>query len=1255
MKKRKLFHNLIRISLVLCLLSTVATAQTNSTSTKGLTVENGQTTGETLAKIQTFFKNNAESQSLEPNDIENWKVTDDFTSRGIRHIHIVQSIGGIEIENATANFSLDENDNVLFLASKFISGVSSQYRGNLSPGIGAKEAIRSSAMYLDLNGQFGRELQSDESNQFKFAKGNLSLEDIDVKLILFHTGEQLVLAWKVSIYELDAEHWWQVYIDATTGSELSRGDWVVHCFNHSEEHHLSRSGHRFVPLMMPPPPETDQYNVFAFPIESPNHGERSIEIGPFLSAASPFGWHDTDGASGEEYTITRGNNVFAYEDTNDDNAPGFSPDGGANLNFDFPLNLNQNATGYQDAAITNLFYACNRIHDILYQYGFDESSGNFQTNNYGNGGAQNDEVYAEAQDGGGTNNANFATPGDGANPRMQMYLWTGSSGLTDVLTVNSPSPISGTYFASGAAFGPGLPSTPLTADLVLVEDGTPPEENDGCETPTNGVAISGKIAVLYRGNCNFTIKVANAQNAGAVAAIVINNEPGSPISMGGTDPNIFIPSIMISDVDGALIVDQLLTEPVNATISGNEGNYDRDGDFDNGIIIHEYGHGLSNRLTGGPSNSSCLFNAEQMGEGWSDFLTCMLTIDMNADNPVNRPIGTFAIGEPTNGTGIRPAPYDTSFAVNSYTYADVADVNSISQPHGIGFVWATMLWDLNWAFIDQYGYDPNLETGSGGNIKTLDLVIEAMKLQTCSPGFVDGRDAILQADQLLNGGENKCMIWRVFAKRGLGYSASQGSSDNRSDQVEAFDLPTECDVAVVAPSANFQASTNETCSGEVQFEDLSVDVPQSWLWDFGDGTTSTLQNPYHTYTTSGLYSVSLEVSNTIGSNILMQSDFIEVLIPDPPAVQDGNGCSSDSILLSASGSNTIYWTDLEGNVLDTGDVYYTEPADQSSSYYAVNVIETPHSYVGPVDNAFGTGGNHSTAFVGAINFTAETALTIHSAWVVSGATGIREIALWEGHNTTGAPIQVINVDIPFTGPGRIDLGFEIETPGEYSFGLDFADLYRNDAGADYPYVIPGLISLDGSPATAGNFYYYFYDIEVSEKSCTSDPVLVSANVVKSDFSTSISGLSVNFTDLSVGATSWAWDFGDVTTSTDQNPTHAYSQSGEYEVVLTINDECAISYTITVEDSETGIIDLGSMEVSMFPNPASEEVTLVFSAELTTNGRVQLFSIEGKLLKEVVIGKGMGKVVISVAEIQPQLTYLKLLVGSSELTQKLIVN
>ena len=301
--------------------------------------------------------------------------------------------------------------------------------------------------------------------------------------------------------------------------------------------------------------------------------------------------------------------------------------------------------------------------------------------------------------------------------------------------------------------------------------------------------------MVERGTCNFTVKVKNAQNAGARTAIVINNIAGAAIAMGGSDPTITIPSVMISLADGTLFRANL---PVTLTIAdGTGGAPDRDSDLDAGVIAHEYGHGISNRLTGGPQTVSCLNNAEQMGEGWSDFFGMTLTARASDDALTARGVGTYVSFQPADGAGIRPTAYSTDMSVNPSTYASVADAVNISQPHGIGYVWNTMLWEVYWNLVDRYGFNADFygDWSTGGNNLTIQLVMDGMKFQPCLPGFVDGRNAILTADVALTGGANQCEIWRGFAKRGLGFGASQGLSSSRADGVAAFDLPASCTAA----------------------------------------------------------------------------------------------------------------------------------------------------------------------------------------------------------------------------------------------------------------------------------------------------------------------------------------------------------------------------------------------------------------------------------------------------------------------------
>lgn len=256
-------------------------------------------------------------------------------------------------------------------------------------------------------------------------------------------------------------------------------------------------------------------NVFGLPFESPSDGARALVTNPADALASPFGWHDTNGAAGPEFTRTRGNNVHAYTDTNADNIAdaGSDPDGGPALRFDFPFNPSSGPASYRPAAATNLFYWNNVAHDVFYRYGFDERSGNFQVNNYGRGPTvaplgNNDDLRAEAQDGLGTNNADFLTPVDGLRPRMQMFVWGNPRQNLASVTVNAPSPVAGDYRASHATFGPPLTLAGLAAPVVVALDdagGVGPSPNDACSIITNAAEVSGKIALVERGSSNLCV------------------------------------------------------------------------------------------------------------------------------------------------------------------------------------------------------------------------------------------------------------------------------------------------------------------------------------------------------------------------------------------------------------------------------------------------------------------------------------------------------------------------------------------------------------------------------------------------------------------------------------------------------------------------------------------------------------------------------------------------------------------------------
>ncbi len=485
----------------------------------------------------------------------------------------------------------------------------------------------------------------------------------------------------------------------------------------------------------------DSYNIFP---DHPGNSNQTDTAGPGAgNAESPIGWlfaiiHKTIDIAG--------NNVNAYLDRDANNVP---DNGGTNVSdgvFDTTadLTLQPLDSQNQNVAVQNLFYFNNIIHDKLYKHGFDEAAGNFQEDNFGNGGFGSDSVYAEAQDGGGTNNANFATPSDGFNPRMQMFLWDGAGDrLVDV--TGGP-----TYIASGALFGGSLFNNPLTGDIAAANDGIG-TTTDGCEPIGN--SVGGKIALIDRGNCDFDIKVKNAQLAGAIGVIIANNQGDSLVTMGGdtvTDGvTIVIPAVFVGQSDGA----ELRTTLPNATLKENpEGILARDGDLDSDIIWHEYGHGLTWRMIGSMGGSM----SGAIGEGMSDVLAILINNDDR--------VGEYSTDDPV---GIRSAPY-TNYP---RTYGQFGG----TSVHFDGEIYAATIWRL-WELFQTDDISQDI---------LFDYLIGGMNFTPSGPAFEDMRDGILAAAA---GTGHECQIWQAFAAFGVGEGANYvgGSTVN-----ESFVVPAE--------------------------------------------------------------------------------------------------------------------------------------------------------------------------------------------------------------------------------------------------------------------------------------------------------------------------------------------------------------------------------------------------------------------------------------------------------------------------------
>ncbi|KAI9219835.1 Fungalysin metallopeptidase-domain-containing protein [Blastocladiella britannica] len=560
-------------------------------------------------------------------------------SNGGSAVHLRQVINGLDVANGNINVNVDGHGRVFSFGDAFFRGArpaappttvapgeahTNSVATKVSPQAGFEKLAAAVGLSLDGKSIDVQPVVSVQSVGGKPAqkkwtiKTDAAQSDVPVKYAYIQNGDALKLVYN---YVVELDHaWYNAHVDATTGTVEHLADWVADA---------TYSG---VPVGQASPDDGGLKTVTA-------------QLGGVIdTAASPFGWHDQ--GNGKKFTDTRGNNAFAQDNPTGGNnwINNKRPDGGANLDFTkYKPDLSKDPKTYTAGSTAQLFMIANQVHDIVYHYGFDEKSGNFQENNFNKGGKGSDAVIANAQDGSGTNNANFWTPPDGQRPKMRMYTFTATN-------------------------------------------------------------------------------------------------PG------------------------------------------------RDGTFDTAVPIHEYGHGISNRLTGGPANADCLSNDESggMGEGWSDVLAMVLNAKKTDTSWTPVGLGAYVIA---NAAGIRTYPYSTDARVNPTMYGDLAKPE-YKEVHAIGEVWAIMLWEVYWNLRYYLGVSDDLRGGfvssqKKGDALFLQIMLDAMKIQPCNPTFIQARDAILQAEQNLTGGNYACIIWYGFISRGLGNEATTAYQSDIS-------IPVDC-------------------------------------------------------------------------------------------------------------------------------------------------------------------------------------------------------------------------------------------------------------------------------------------------------------------------------------------------------------------------------------------------------------------------------------------------------------------------------
>jgi large repetitive protein len=827
------------------------------------------------AAARAHLGNYADVYNLNAEDVDNASVRFIHNiGKGPIIVKFVQKIGDVEVVLEEMNVIMNRK-----LELVAISGfISSQETPSAQPGANWNLDLRSgaAAAYNDLtSGQLNSTqlvpLGARNGYEYFSSISDIGLDiPIRMRKVLFHMPDGLVPAYHIEVAtrndnangdlrtsgESDLDYYAYI-ISAHDGTLLLRHSLTQYL----DEEALNRTRTRGkVQANLGPGGFT--YRVWADAVTGiPLDGPQGNNFHPKLNATNdnaqptlipsnlvtlpnyPFSMNDPWLAPGATETV--GNNVDAYVDLVNPNGYGVTgvPNSGISNDFraqltgvdtfgnNYDTNVRPNDATQRLAAIQQMFYNVNFLHDWFYDYGFDEVSLNAQVNNFGRGGLQNDVFLAEGQDMSNLDNANMNTPADGASPRMQMFIFQaaatavvanppGAAPSTNdgrFIQIQSP-PSVATVVANGTVQF-GQQPYDLTNDVVLAN---PPA---ACAALTNAAAINGKFVLVERQAtggpvCSLTDKIARAQNAGAVGFILINSQstPTTTISFLGfiTTGALGVPAngpvtmaIATMTWNQALPIKTELAVP-NVVTLRIKRDVDRDGTIDTQVMMHEWGHYLQNRIIG---NSLGLINQQGggMGEGWGDFTALLFSVredDILVPSNANWN-GIYSMGSYvlTGGNtsqaayfGIRRYPQTTDMTKNPLTLGRIVTGSGLppgipfvpkaadnAQVHNIGEVWSVALWECYASLLrDTLGATPRL-TFAQARDRINTYYIAALKMTPPRPTLLSARDAMLAAAYATDAIDYQ-RFWTAYAKRGYGINAVAADpySTNNVGTVESF-------------------------------------------------------------------------------------------------------------------------------------------------------------------------------------------------------------------------------------------------------------------------------------------------------------------------------------------------------------------------------------------------------------------------------------------------------------------------------------
>lgn len=479
--------------------------------------------------------------------------------------------------------------------------------------------------------------------------------------------------------------------------------------------------------------------------------------------------------------------------------------------------------------------------------------------------------------------------------------------------------------------------------------------------------------------------------------------------------------------------------------------------------------------------------------------------------------------------------------------------------------------------------------------------------------------------------------------------------DDQTDNVkQAGYSDTATTFPSIAPVAEFSPDIISSCDGIIHFKDESAVFPNAWLWDFGDGKTSTLKNPTHKYTASGTYTVKLTATNNNGSNSITKSSIITInLSNSTPTGNNGTRCGPGIVNLSASANNggNLIWYDQNGTQVATGNTY-SPNINNTTNYFVQEFIPNSSTYVGPVDSAMGKGiffPANSTAVRG-LYFDVLKHCTLKSVKVYANSSASRTIDLFD---YKGNKINSYTSNIP-AGMSRVNVNFALT--GGTKYFIRFAngtamDIYCNYNNTVWPYS-NNIIKITGTDNSSTLYYYYFYDFETIEDPCATIPITVIGTTTSVIPVISANG---NILTANSGMSAYQWYLNGTAIPGATSLTYTATQTGSYTVEITDANGCkAISNPHIITGNDEIKFNIGNIQ--LLPNPFYSKALLKINVFENGETKISIHNLLGEHVKNIFVGEltsGENYFEISNDNLTPGIYIIKLEKNNRSIYHKII--